>query len=102
MKKIVLFVATIVAVSLASCGGNKANNEESTKAAQNLKDSVAAVAAAADKAVEVKDAAKQAGEELKQAAKDKAEEVTNAAKDKAIQAIDDAANAAKKQLGENK
>ena len=44
MKKIVLFVATIVAVSLASCGGNKANNEESTKAAQNLKDSVAAVA----------------------------------------------------------
>ena len=66
MKKIVLFVATIVAVSLASCGGNKANNEESTKAAQNLKDSVAAVAAAAseaaaDKAVEVKDAAKQAG-----------------------------------------
>ena len=37
-----------------------------------------------------------------QAAKDKAEEVTNAAKDKAIQAIDDAANAAKKQLGENK
>ena len=73
-----------------------------TGALAGLAVSALALASCGSSEVEVKDAAKQAGEELKQAAKDKAEEVTNAAKDKAIQAIDDAANAAKKQLGENK
>lgn len=48
MKKLVLMAAAIVAVSLASCGGNKAANaEQATADSIRIADSIAAVEAAA-------------------------------------------------------
>lgn len=51
MKKLVLMAAAIVAVSLASCGGNKAANaEQATADSIRIADSIAAVEAAAAEA----------------------------------------------------
>ncbi|MDU1889287.1 MAG: hypothetical protein E6767_01235 [Dysgonomonas sp.] len=45
MKKLVLFAVAVVAISFASCGGNKQVDAE--KEAQRIKDSIEAVAAEA-------------------------------------------------------
>jgi len=45
MKKLVLFVVAVVAISFASCGGNKADAE---KEAKRVQDSIEAAVAAAE------------------------------------------------------
>lgn len=51
MKKLVLMVVAIAAVSFASCGGNKAANaEQATADSIRIADSIAAVQAAAAEA----------------------------------------------------
>lgn len=56
MKKLVLMVVAIVAVSFASCGNKAANAEQATADSIRIADSIAAVeAAAAEAAASVAD-----------------------------------------------
>jgi len=62
MKKLVLFAVAIIAISFASCGGNKPNPEEEAK---RIQDSIEAAAAEAAAKLEVaSDSIAQAGDSL--------------------------------------
>jgi len=67
MKKLVLFAVAAVAISFASCGGNKQVDAE--KEAQRIEDSIKAAAAEAAAKLEV------AGDSIEQAADSVAKDV---------------------------
>jgi uncharacterized lipoprotein NlpE involved in copper resistance len=102
MKKILLAVMAVAAISFISCGNKtqQAEATDSTEVAINAEATQNAAAEAVNKTVEdTKAAVNKKVEDTKAAVNQKAEETKAAAKQKANEAVDNAAKDVKKGLG---